>query len=426
MTQKLYTKTHAEAERAIVHTCLMAPERLTDIDLEPHQFAGPLWRDAWQVMRECEVSRSPIDPILVADTLRERGNSRVTPTDLIGTPESVGVVEALAERVKEAHIARSVAFACSQVLGSINDGKRGTTALDDALRELSAIDTGNTSQAVTSKEIVLARFQEFREMLAGGKVTTGIPTGLDALDTLLGAGLTPGLLSVVAARPGMGKSAFALAITRGAVAATCGVHIFSLEDIREKYADRLIAGATGVPAESLAKCDINAGELDLLTRRLPALLKSKPWLVDDRCGITAEEIVRSVRRSRKSNETKLVIVDYLTLIKTSSIGNTSEKLGHIMQVFADAAKQDRIHYMVLSQLNRELERRDNKRPIDSDLKASGDIEDKAKLILFLYRGEKYGDKDSNPKKVEIIVSKNNNGQTGTVEADWDAPTIRIY
>jgi replicative DNA helicase len=424
----LYTQTHADTERAIVHTCLMAPERLADLDLEPHHFAGPLWRAAWRVMRESELQCQPIDPILVADTLREQGNKLVTTTDLIGTPETVGVVEALAERVKEAHIARSVAFACSQVLGSISDGKRGSEALDDALAAISAIDTGQAHGAMNTREIILARMQELRDIharkMSGEQAMTGIPTGLVEIDELTG-GLQRGTLTVVGARPGMGKSAFGVAIARGA-SQTVGVHSFSLEDIREAYADRLIAAGCRVPAESLRRVEFNAGDLDRMKTGLPRLLEEQTWLVDDRSGVTAEEVVRSVRRARKANNTQIVLVDYLQLMKASSIGNRAERIGHSLQVLADAAKQDRMSYVVFSQLNRECERRDDKRPMLSDLKESGDIEDKAKLVLFLYRGERYGDRESNPTKVEVIIAKNNQGRTGIAEANWDAPTIRIY
>jgi replicative DNA helicase len=174
------------------------------------------------------------------------------------------------------------------------------------------------------------------------------------------------------------------------------------------------------------------------------------WLFDDRSGITADEIVRSVRRRKKDNRTKVVIVDYIQLVRKPHPRMSShEALGETITTLADAAKQDGIAYVVMSQLNRELEKRDDKRPLLADLRESGSLEERSKCVVALYRGCVYGEPKrdidfdcecpQNTKshyckppsesefesRVELHILKNSNGRTGKVTAHWHGPTTRM-
>ena len=155
------------------------------------------------------------------------------------------------------------------------------------------------------------------------------------------------------------------------------------------------------------------------------MAKMGNWRVDSRSGLTAEEIVRSVRRHKRKNGTKLVIVDYIQLIAWPKYARTPhDALTQIITVLANAAKADGISYVVMSQLNRGVEQRDDKRPLLSDLRESGSLEERSKCVLALYRPNYY-DPNADPTLAQILVLKNSNGQTGTVDATWDGPTMKL-
>jgi replicative DNA helicase len=274
---------------------------------------------------------------------------------------------------------------------------------------------------------------------------TGFPTGVAQLDEKLG-GWQPGIVSLIAARPGAGKSSLGLATADACSAAGHGAHLFSLEDTEDAYADRSIARASSVAAEKLRNADLERDDLRAITHA-HASIKGRHWIIDGRSGITADEIVRSVRRHRKANNTRVALVDYVQLVKhplRKPRLSTHEALGEIITTLADAAKHDGIAYVVMSQLNRDIERRQDKRPQLADLRESGSLEERAKCVVGLYRGSMYGDPikgidwdpdwdghrykpsaDEHAAQVQLCVLKNSNGRTGTVFAHWNGPTTTI-
>jgi replicative DNA helicase len=241
----------------------------------------------------------------------------------------------------------------------------------------------------------------------------------------------------------MGKSSMGLAVADGSSAKGYGVHLFSLEDTEESYADRTLARTSGVFAETLRNADLSIGQCKDISIAI-SKLRGRRWIVDGRSGITAEEIVRSVRRHRRANNTCVVIVDYVQLVKRPPRMSPHEALSEIITTLADAAKADRMSYVVMSQLNRQIESRQDKRPQLSDLRESGSLEERSKCVIGMYRGSVYGDpvegidwspdwegrkylpdKDEHAAQVQLCVLKNSNGRTGTSFATWNGPTTRI-
>lgn len=423
----LHTAAMAEAERAVVAACLTFGS-MEEIDLEPKHFCGPKWRTAWTVMLRLQDQGEAIDPILVADLMRSEGLGDVSPHELIDGGESIGAAAPLAIRLRDAYMSREVAMAASEILTAIQDGVTGTEALDMGLQCLSAIDLGTSDDAKTAGDLVRTRYAQLVDIVdakaRGENVATGILSRIEPLDRKLG-GLQRGIITVAAGRPGMGKSAFAMSVVDGANKSV-GCHVFSLEDTREAYSDRLLARASGISAEKLRICDMTPQEMYEVQAAGSEIARRTGWLVDDSSGLTAEEIVRKVRRNRKQNGTELVVVDYIQLISYShGIRDKHLALDHAMLTFANAAKSDRMSYLVLSQLNRDCEKRENKRPILADLKASGGIEEQAKTVIFLYRPAEY-ETNAPEDQIELIVRKNNHGTTGVAIAGWDGPTTRVY
>jgi replicative DNA helicase len=241
----------------------------------------------------------------------------------------------------------------------------------------------------------------------------------------------------------MGKSSLGLSIADACSAGGFGVHVFSLEDTEESYSDRVLSRTSDIPAETLRNSDLNVGQCSAVARGSMGL-KGRRWLVDGRSGLTAEEIVRSVRRHKRANATNVVIVDYVQLVKGAPRLQRHEALTEIVTTLADAAKQDRMAYIVMSQLNRQIEQRQDKRPQLADLRESGSLEERAKCVIGLYRGSYYGEPtkgvdyhdtwpghsyppsgDEWARAAQLCVLKNSNGRTGTVWADWHGQTTRL-
>ncbi len=229
-------------------------------------------------------------------------------------------------------------------------------------------------------------------------------------------------------------------------AAGHGVHVFSLEDPRHMYMNRVIARISGIPINRIATVDFQQQHFAMFSKAQHELVKKgRPWIVDDRSGITSDEIVRSVRRHRKANGTKVVLIDYLQLVKRSRASlakSRHEQITETLHELADAAKNDGMAYVVMSQLNREVEKRDDKRPQSSDLRESGTIEERAKTIVAMYRGPKYS---QSPQKeidideegelmsastyertVQLLILKNSQGPSpARVLARWDGETTHV-
>lgn len=435
MRVTIQTEAEKAAELAMVGYALMRPDRMGDTGLEPWHFADPRWSKAWQTAADMHQAGEPVDAVTVADRIAaETGTSQTIMAALTGAYLDAAIFpDKYADIVRESWVTRQVLFACSETIAAREQGVESGDLLSLVLEKLAGIHVEQEERAIGIADLAKARFKQLMvlaEAKARGEVAvTGIPTGIAALDTLLG-GLQRGICTVVAARPGMGKSAFGMTVTANASELGIGAHVFSMEDPRESYMDRVISRESLVPAEKLRTCELERAHLGNIAEAANKLGRRTGWLVDDRGGITAEELVRSVRRSVKANQTQLVVVDYVQLLKGPPRMPPTEALTHVVNVLADAALQDRMAYLVLAQLNRECEKRDNKRPILSDLKQSGAIEERAKCVLMLYRPAVYREKDKEgnlypESRLEVIVRKNNQGQTGRAIADWHGPTTRV-
>lgn len=439
-----------ELERSVLGAILLRPENLAVLpSLEPGHFLSPRAKVVFGVVRNLEAKGLPIDVTTVGDELVRDGTLEAVGWDYLGTctlsvPTIENAVE-YARRVRDAALRRDVMVALGDVLAQANAGSEGGgELLTAALQKLTALDTGQSSTASTIGEIIsrrLLQLEEIQKARINGTLTmTGYPTGVERLDEKLG-GWQPGIMTIVAARPAMGKSSLGLATADACTAAGHGVHLFSLEDTEDSYADRVLSRSSKVPAENLRNCNLNRGQLADVLAVTKGIKARKHWLVDGRSGITADEIVREVRRRKRDIGTKVVIVDYIQLVKQSRKASTHEALTEIATTFSDAAKQDKLAYVVMSQLNRDIEKREDRRPQMSDLRESGSLEERAKCIVGLYRGSYYYDKpkkgtdyseNESPPSVEkfqrtiqLCVLKNNNGRIGRVFADWNAPLTRI-
>lgn len=416
-------------------------------------------KSVWSAIRTVQAAGRPIDHATVQAQMAADGREDAVGLSYLGecamrVPTAENAVE-YARMVKDFALTRRVCVALDQALTEIKrENMSGAEALTSALASVSKLDAEQPDEASKIGEWVRQRCGELEaiidERATGKRTLTGFPTGVAELDDKTG-GWQPGIVSLVAARPAMGKSSLALATADACSEAGFGVHVFSLEDSRSAYADRSMARKSGVSAEAMRNAQLTSGDLKNLSATIGELRKRLHWLVDDRSGITADEVVRSVRRRKRQNATRVVVVDYIQLLKWPKDARSAhDALTANVTTLADAAKQDKIAYVVLSQLNRGLEQRQDKRPQLADLRESGSLEERAKCVVGLYRGEYYGgspkrgiDFDCNCKgddagdqhapsmeqwkrTAQLLVLKNSNGRTGRAWAQWDGPTTRIW
>lgn len=434
---KLVSDAEKQAERGLVGFAMFQPTRALELDLEPHHFSEPRWERAWAAIRELVVEGHPVDEVTVADRMEREGGSQALCDLAEAMLTPCAVPDGYVDVVKDGWITREVLRAHREIYQAHAEGSGGMDLLNRALERIASIHVEQPGRAGAIGQIVKDRYRQLAELAeakAKGQIgVTGIPTGVRELDELIG-GLQLGICTTVAARPGMGKSSFGMTVVDFASERGVGCHAFNMEDSEAAYADRSVSRISMVPAESIRVCELDRGSLQRIGGAAQKLHERKGWIVDSRGGLTAEEIVRSVRRDLGRNGTKLVVVDYVQLLRAppgfEKPGDKTAVADHAMNVLADAAKRDNMAYLVLAQLNRECEKRDNKRPILSDLKQSGAIEERSKAVIMLYRPSVYREKDERgdyiPESViEILVRKNNHGRTGKVLAEWHGPTTRI-
>lgn len=431
-------------EKSIIGAVLIDPSTFDLIALSPRDFADARAGVAWQAFSDLRCEGRPVDSVTAEAQANARG-AKLEPSYLAecalacATPQNAAEYAAL---VRQDSIRRDVMIAAGDIAARGAAGElNGSELLSEALRVFSALDSSGPTESLTIQAVLRERFAQLQARSAAGELT-GHPTGVAKLDDVIG-GWQPGIVSIVAARPGHGKSSLALATTNACTRAGVGVHIFSLEDPRASYADRVLASASKIPADSIRRSRLNPSEFDGLRAATEDLNKRKGWLVDDRSGIAADEIVRSVRRARRANGTRVVIVDYLQLIaRNRDAHSVHESVGANLNILADAAKNDGMAYVVMSQLNRGVEQREDKRPQIADMRESGTIEERAKCVVGLYRGAAYGDPvegvdvdergrmfspHEHARAIQLLILKNSNGPSpARVIANWDGPTTRIW
>jgi replicative DNA helicase len=421
--------------------------------LEVVDFFDLRHRAVFAAVRNLESANQPMDPVTVEVELAKSGK-----LDAIGGPGFLGELALhvpttenaieYVRQIRNASLGRRIRLVVSELLEQ--DPNDGAELLSMAWSALSKLDEDQPDATRSISDLVRKRFKQLEQIAqereSGVRTMTGFPTGVAGLDEKLG-GWQPGIVSIVAARPGMGKSSLGLATARAASEAGFGVHVFSLEDTEDAYADRSLSGESDVPAENLRNAALNRGQMSDLTKAF-VNLRGRRWVIDDRSGITADEIVRSVRRHKRTNQTRVVIVDYVQLVARPRGSRLSrhEELTEIVTTLANAAKHDGMAYVVMSQLNRELEKRSDKRPQLADLRESGSLEERAKCVVGMYRGSIYGSpvrgvdwdptwggdlsfeptRDAFTRTAQLCVLKNSNGRTGLVFANWDGSLTKVW
>lgn len=281
-----------------------------------------------------------------------------------------------------------------------------------------------TTDLVHIKDVLVDNLAKLEEMVQSKAKITGVPSGFKLLD-LKTTGFQNSDLVLIAARPAMGKTSFVLNIaTHAAMHANVPVAIFSLEMSKEQLTNRILCSEALISNEKMKVADVDVEDMAKLAATINTLSKA-PIYIDDTAGITVTEIKAKCRRLKLKGQLGLVIIDYLQLIQGNSKEGRQNEVGENSRLLKIMAKELNVPVLCLSQLSRAPEQRTDHRPVLSDLRDSGSIEQDADMVMFLYRDDYYNQESEKKNISECIIAKFRNGSVGTIELGWRGEYTRF-
>ena len=417
-----------QAEQAVLGSMLIDPDCIKDVmdKLRPEDFYLRANRDIFETIYHMFVYSRPIDGVTVAGEMEKTGvyndNTRDYLLQLMDvTPTSANVMEYV-QIVLDKSLMRQVASAAGSISAMVLDGAGDAGAmLEAAEQKVYAIRRGRSAQNMVPVSMVLEDVMaHLAELTAsGGKTLPGLSTGLSAVDAKIN-GLNKSDLLLLAARPGMGKTSMALNVALSAARESGKtVAIFSLEMSKEQLVTRLIASEGLVENTRLVTGNLRESDWQRIAEAASSLSRMD-IRIDDNPLLTVADMNAKCRRR---DNLGLVVIDYLQLM-TSAGGkgysgeNRQQAVSDISRMLKIMAKELQVPVLCLSQLSRANEKRDDNRPMLSDLRESGAIEQDADIVLFLYRDDYYNSDSEKRNVAECIVAKNRHGETGKVELRW--------
>jgi replicative DNA helicase len=425
-----------EAERAVLGGILLENAALNVVleILEADDFYSEGHVRVFEAI--CSLSRrgEPVDNVTLRAELVGRGHLQQVGGDeyllsLTETIPTIANIEAHAGIVKEKATVRRLITACHEIAargyGDYGEMEEFLDASEHAIFDVAKQRIRSPYEHI--KEVVLRTFQEIHEAAKRREHITGLPSGFDRLDRMT-AGMHPGDLIIVAGRPGMGKTAFAINLGVNACASrgTC-VGIFSLEMPKEQLAKRLLCSEARVDGSRMRTGSLSREDWPKLASAA-GFLSELPFFIDDTPGLTLMELRAKCRRLQAESGLGLVVIDYLQLMRSGTRNDSREQeISEISRSLKGLAKELGIPVIALSQLNRGVESRGvkDKRPQLSDLRESGAIEQDADTILFIYRDEVYNKETLDRGVAEIIIGKQRAGPTGTVRCRFFSEYTRF-
>ena len=417
-----------EAEQAVLGAMLIDAECVKDVmdQLRPEDFYLRANREIFETIYSMFVYSKPIDGVTVAGEMEKNGlyndNTRSYLLQLMeATPTSANVME-YAKIVRDKALMRAVATAAGDITAMVQEGTGSAgDLLEAAEQKIYAIRRGRNAQSMVTIGVVLQDVMERLAELtaAGGEKVPGLSTGFSAVDSKIN-GLNDSDLLLLAARPGMGKTSMALNVALSAAKESGKtVAIFSLEMSREQLVTRLIATEGLVENTRLVTGNLRESDWVKIAEAASALSRTD-IRIDDNPLLTVADMNAKCRRL---DNLGLVVIDYLQLM-TSAGGkgysgeNRQQAVSDISRMLKIMAKELQVPVLCLSQLSRANEKREDKRPMLSDLRESGAIEQDADIVMFLYRDDYYNEDSEKRNIAECIIAKNRHGETGKVPLRW--------
>jgi replicative DNA helicase len=426
-----------EAEKALLGSLLLNSKLLEEVadKLKPDYFFDRRNQIVYQIILDLWLNSQPVDVLFVLNALQNnlRFNAAEVGTinreyllELIAKSSLSSSPEHTARIIKEKYILRMLIRVGDNLKTlAVESNSPVEDILDNAQKQLYEIALDNLDKNfVRIGDLLTSTFERINELYTNQVKYRGIPTGFVDLDNMLG-GLHHSDLIILAARPSMGKTSLALEIVkRVALQQQIGVAVFSLEMSRDQLCDKLIASVSGIELRKIRSGQLedsdNLNEFTKLGEAIGRLEEAPIW-IDDSGSLNIMELRTKARRLKSRHNIGLIVIDYLQLMSGKNYnyqGNRVQEVSDISRGLKMLAKELNIPVLALSQLSRGVEGREDKRPLLSDLRESGSIEQDADVVLFIHREEMYS-KDTKKKGIaEILISKHRNGETGVVELAW--------
>ena len=418
-----------EAEQSVVGAMLMDKDAITTASeiISGNDFYQSAYGIIFDSMVELFNESKPVDLITLQERLKEKDVPAEVASlefvkDLVTAVPTSANVKYYAQIVADKSMMRKLIKLNEEIANTCYAGKESLEAVLEKTEKavFDLLQKRNTGEYVPIKQVVLNALDRIEKASKNKGTVTGIPTGFIDLDYKL-SGLQPSDLVLVAARPSMGKTAFVLNIAQYmAFKKDKGVAIFSLEMSKEQLVNRLFSLESQVDAQALRTGNMKDSDWEKLIEGAGIIGKSN-LIIDDTPGISVSELRSKCRKYKLEHGLDIVIIDYLQLM-TGSVGKNSEsrqqEISEISRSLTGLARELNVPVVALSQLSRAVESRPDKRPMLSDLRESGAIEQDADVVMFIYRDEYYNKDSEFKKQAEIIIAKQRNGPVGTVNLAW--------
>ncbi len=416
-----------EAEKSVLGAALLSKDALFDVVevVRPQDFYDKNHTEIFEAMLDLNRRNVPVDALTVAEELKKRGSldmvgGRAYVASLSsGTPTTSNALEYGKIVAEKASVRRLIDTADDIVVKGYEGGMDANQMLDYAesgIFEISQL--RQKGQYTHIRDVLITNIEiiDKASQMEGG--LTGITTGFRYLDTMT-SGLQKSDLIILAARPAMGKTAFALSLAlNAAVKGRASVMMFSLEMSKEQLGQRLLSMESKVDMQSLKTGRLERRDWDDINIAMDVLSGANIH-IDDTAGITIMEMKSKCRRLKAEEGLDLVVIDYLQLMTPEGKSDSrTQEISVISRNLKLLARELDCPVIVLSQLSRAPETRTDHRPMLSDLRESGSIEQDADIVIFLYRDEYYNEDTESPGECEVIVAKHRSGPTGTVKLAW--------
>ncbi|MBQ1339844.1 MAG: replicative DNA helicase [Ruminococcus sp.] len=423
-----------EAEQSVIGAVLSDPSALSIVieKVKPEYFYSEQHKAIYSIILRMFTSGQPVDIITVLNEAEKlhifesNAEGRRYLAEIGNTLPSTSNIESYCKIVADKYFIRSLGYAARAILEDIQSGEQDSQLLLDAAEQkIYDIRQGRDVQGLIPIKAAISEAYERLGRISGPDRDkhVGARTGFTLLDSII-SGLNKSDLIIIAARPGMGKTSFAMNIATNVARRSEDKEVvtFNLEMSKEQLATRILSTEALVDSNSLRNGRISGDDWVKLATSA-GYLSSLPLYIDDTASMTVQQMKAKLRRTKNLG---LVIIDYLQLMEsTSHSDNRVVVISEITRQLKVMAKELNVPVILLSQLSRAVESRTDKRPMLSDLRESGSIEQDADIVLFLYRDAYYNKESPKQNISECIVAKNRHGETGIVELVWDGQYTRF-
>ncbi|MBF0455769.1 MAG: replicative DNA helicase [Magnetococcales bacterium] len=415
-----------EAEQSVLGAILLdndVMDQVADI-LTPDDFYRGAHRVIYQAMKSVLERGDPADPVLLNQHLEKKneldsvgGGSYLA--QLLETVPTTANAKSYARLVRDKAVLRELARQATAISEAVFEGEKPVDEiLEDAEKQIFDVGENRTqrrSNYFDMKTVIMPVIAKIEELMQRKESITGVPTGFTDLDRMM-AGLQPSDLIILAGRPAMGKTSFAMnVVANAAIKYQAPVGVFSLEMSKEQLVVRLLSSLGSIDAQGLRNGHLQNEEYGQLVQASDTLSKA-PIYVDDTPAVSIMALRAKARRLKREKDIQLVVIDYLQLMRgEDGTENRVQEISEISRGLKALAKELNIPVIALSQLSRKVEERPNKTPVLSDLRESGAIEQDADIVMFVFREEVYKENDPALKGLaEIIIAKQRNGPIGRI------------